>query len=148
MLGAGRLWVALCCAAAALPSPVAAQSLGQALRDVAPGNAACRGAEPNAVVVCGRRADRYRIDRAVLQSSRSAERGGGRPSATAQALAEQRNAAPDRGQVNLTNLPKMPAERALMAAISGGDWREPLRQGGDDYGAYAAEKEAQSAVKK
>jgi hypothetical protein len=58
-------------------------------------------------------------------------------------VAERYGQPQDRGRVIPTDvLHKMPAEKAIITAIEGGDWREPLRPP-DEYQAY---KDAETAA--
>jgi hypothetical protein len=105
----------------------------------------CKSEADDSVVVCGRRSERYRIDRSVYEASRAASANAPKPSLSAQAITEMRYGQPlDRGRVMPTDLTKMPAEKALMMAIKGEDWRAPLLQEPDQYATFEKAKNGAS----
>lgn len=145
MLRAGGVLLALSFgfASGAVAQTAPGQASADVLRYSAPGAAhvGCKSAAADSVVVCGRRSERYRIDRSVYEASRAARANAPKPSPSAQTISEMRYGQPqDRGRVIPTDVTKMPAEKALMMAIKGEDWRAPLRQEPDQYAAYGKAK--------
>jgi len=123
--------------------PASPDDVGRALKDLGTGSSRqhCSSPNPDEVLVCGRRSDRFRIDRTTLQSSRAANSNPPKGSPSAQALNEMRYANPqDRGRVIPNDVTKMPIEKAIVAAIKGADWTAPLLPDPGEYGAYQTAK--------
>lgn len=138
------LIAALLLLAPAAGEPVNA-AVAEALREVAPNasKAACKSAEAEAIVVCGRQGSPYRIDPVVLGAQRAAEAPPGKKSdiaaaskGTMQCVGLNNCGA---GTVPLVAAALAAAKAAALAA-QGEDWREAFRTGPTGYQRYEQSK--------
>ena len=117
------------------------QIVSKALGSVATGRKSdCRSEDPNAVVVCGRSQQRFRIDPTVLATTRRAE--ALPPKAPLDATGAQPCKGSQCGGGDFVPLIPM-ALKALKAAelaIEGDDWREAFRTRPDQYQIYRSEQ--------
>jgi hypothetical protein len=125
--------------------PAPERTIGEALKDAAPGSAAraCKSSDPTEVVVCGHSATRYRIDPSVLASTRAVEAKPPKP--LLDASTEQSCVGPDCGGATIPLVGMaLVALKAAELAAQGDDWREAFRTRPDAYQVYedAKAKEA------
>lgn len=144
-----RVYIAL--SAVSVPAVTSAQAstqpapeLGSAMKNAGIGEAqTCKTDDSKAVVVCGRRSERFRIDRQVLESDRAATAQPGRPSLMQEALTAQRYGDhPEHGRVIPNKLIALPLGKgssgAPELAIKGQNLPVAMRQGDDTYLDYRA----------
>ena len=134
-------------AAAQAPASRNSEATAKALSSVATdGKTDCKSDDPNAVVVCGRSQQRFRIDPNVLAATRRAE--ALPPKAPLDATGAQPCTGSQCGGGDFVPLIPM-ALKALKAtelAIEGDDWREAFRTRPDQYQAYRAEQAKKGKV--
>lgn len=107
------------------------------------GAPACGARDAETVVVCGRRTDRYRIDRDVLRAARAKNANSPKPSPNAQAMTQMRYGnSQDVGRIIPTDVRQMPVGKAVIAAVNGGDWRDGFAGPPSAYEVLEAEKAA------
>lgn len=129
--------------AAALYSPQCAAQASQPIVSAAPGVAraqpGCDSDSPAEVVVCGKPAERYRIEPNVLAATRAAE--ALPPKAPLDATAPEGCVGPNcgGGTIPLVGMALTAIEAASLAA-QGDDWREAFRTHPDQYQAYLQSK--------
>jgi hypothetical protein len=105
----------------------------------------CKGAGGNDILVCGKRgADKFRIDRNVLEADRAANALPPKPPVDASEVAQGNacvgpNACKD-GVIPLVGMALAAAKAAALAA-SGGDWRDAIRTHEDEYRLYKQAEE-------
>jgi hypothetical protein len=122
-------------------SPVPAPILAEALKDT--GAAAdvptCKSSNPAEVVVCGRSAQRFRIDPNVLAATRALETA--RPKPPLDASTDQSCTGPNcgGGTIPLVGM-ALTALKAAELAARGDDWREAFRTHPDAYQVYEEAK--------
>lgn len=123
------------------------QAVAKAIVKAAAGREAdCKSDDPNAVVICGRSQQQFRIDPTVLAATRRAE--ALPPKAPLDATGAQPCTGSQCGGGDFVPLIPM-ALKALKAAelaIEGDDWREAFRTRPDQYQAYRAEQAKKGKV--
>ena len=127
--------------AALLASAASAQAPAPSLDlTTKPAKAECVASSPAEVVVCGERGPSpYRLDPTVLQVIRDKEEAANPPRVSnrgdiAEACGTGSNPC-DGGMVPLLE-PALRVVSAAVKAVQGEDWREPFRNGPDDYQRY------------
>ena len=131
---------AIASAAAAQPLPaIAGSNMADALKSVATGKleAVCKNTDPTEVLVCGKPAQPYRIDPAVLESQRAVEAPPPKPMLTDGAPGYDCVGPQHCGGGTLPLVAvALTAVKAAALAANGDDWRDAFRTHPDGYQAY------------
>lgn len=116
----------------------------------APSAGRCTDKDPNAVVVCGRSSERYRIDRSVLEASRAHDAPPPKPQVMADTASDTGcigGQGCTGGVVPLIGMALVALKAADLAA-KGDDWRDALRTHEDEYRLYKQAEERKARERK
>ena len=131
----------------AFPAAAAGQAdvpqVGRALSGTSSAASACKSSDPNAVVVCGRSQNRYRIDPDVLAATRAAEALPPKPPLDGTVDNSCTGANCGGGTIPLVGM-ALTALKAAELAIEGDDWREAFRTRPDQYKVYEQSRAAEN----
>ena len=115
-----------------------------------PSGGRCTDKDPNAVVVCGRSSERYRIDRSVLEASRAHDAPPPKPQVMADTASDSGcigGQGCTGGVVPLIGMALVALKAADLAA-KGDDWRDALRTHEDEYRLYKQAEERKARERK